>query len=81
MAAKWIMFCVFSVYMSLIDSEMAGPIGLKLGGMVESIRENVLVKIFFGFLNPRWSANGLYSKKMSVLCFSVCLCFPFFQTN
>jgi len=47
MAAKWIMFCVFSVYMSLIDSEMAGPIGLKLGGMVESIRENVLVKIFF----------------------------------
>ena len=33
--------------MSLIDSEMARPIGLKLGGMVESIRENVLVKIFF----------------------------------
>ena len=58
MAAKWIIFCVFSACMSLIDSEMARPIGLKqLGGMVESIRENVLVKIFFGFLNPRWSAN------------------------
>ena len=54
MAAKWIMFCVFSVYMSLIDSEMAGPIGLKLGGMVESIRENVLVKIFFDF----WIQDG-----------------------
>ena len=66
MAAKWIMFCVFSVYMSLIDSEMAGPIGLKLGGMVESIRENVLVKIFFGFLNPRWPSNGLYSKKLTM---------------
>ena len=47
MAAKWIMFCVFSVCMSLIDSEMAGPIGLKLGGMVESIHENVLTKAFF----------------------------------
>ena len=32
----------------LIDSEMAGPIKLKLGGMVEGIAENVLAKEFFG---------------------------------
>ena len=31
----------------LIDSEMAGPIKLKLGGMVEAIAENVLAKEFF----------------------------------
>ena len=35
--------------MSLIDSKMARPIGLKLGGMVESVRENVLVKNLFLF--------------------------------
>ena len=33
---------------SLIDSEMAGPIKLKLGGMVEGMGENVLAKEFFG---------------------------------
>ena len=27
---------------------MAGPFGLKLGGMVEGIAENVLAKEFFG---------------------------------
>ena len=27
---------------------MAGPIGLKLGGMVEGMQENVLAKEFFG---------------------------------
>ena len=27
---------------------MAGPIGLKLGGMFEGMGENVLVKEFFG---------------------------------
>ena len=32
----------------LIDSEMAGRIGLKLGGMVEGMCENVLAKEFFG---------------------------------
>ena len=32
----------------LIDSEMAGQIRLKLGGMVEGIAENVLAKEFFG---------------------------------
>ena len=32
----------------LIDSEMAGPIRLKLGGMVEGMGENVLAKEFFG---------------------------------
>ena len=32
---------------SLIDSEMAGRIRLKLGGMVEGMGENVLAKEFF----------------------------------
>ena len=27
---------------------MAGPMGLKLGGMVEGMQENVLAKEFFG---------------------------------
>ena len=30
-----------------IDSEMAGPIGLKLGGLVEGMGEIVLAKEFF----------------------------------
>ena len=34
--------------LTLIDSEMAGPIGLTIGGMVEGMQENVLVKEFFG---------------------------------
>ena len=34
--------------LTLIDSEMAGPIKLKLGGMVEGMGENVLAKEFFG---------------------------------
>ena len=34
--------------LSLIDSHMAGRIGLKLGGMVEGMQENVLAKEFFG---------------------------------
>ena len=33
--------------MLAIDSEMAGRIGLKLGGMVEGMCENVLAKEFF----------------------------------
>ena len=33
--------------LSLIDSEMAGPIKLKLGRMVEGMGENVLAKEFF----------------------------------
>ena len=37
--------------MRLIDSEMAGPRGLKLGGLVEGIREIVLAKKFFGSVN------------------------------
>ena len=32
----------------LIDSEMAGRIGLKLGGMIKGMQENVLAKEFFG---------------------------------
>ena len=31
----------------LIDSDMAGRIRLKLGGMVEGMQENVLAKKFF----------------------------------
>ena len=34
--------------MSLIDSEMAGRIRLKLGGMIKGMGENVLAKEFFG---------------------------------
>ena len=34
--------------MELIDSEMAGPSGLKLGELVEGMGENVLAKEFFG---------------------------------
>ena len=34
--------------MLAIDSEMAGRIRLKVGGMVEGIAENVLTKEFFG---------------------------------
>ena len=33
---------------SLIDAEMAGRIGLKLGRMIEDIAENFLAKEFFG---------------------------------
>ena len=31
----------------LIDSEMAGPIKLKLGGMVEDMWDNILTKEYF----------------------------------
>ena len=37
--------------MRLIDSEMTGPSGLKLGGMIEGMWENVLTKEFFGSIN------------------------------
>ena len=37
--------------MQLIDSEMAGPIGRKLGGMVEGMCEIVLAKEFFGSID------------------------------
>ena len=37
----------FSVILLPMDSEMVGPSGLKLGGMVEGICENVLTKPFF----------------------------------
>ena len=32
-------------HMGQIDSEMAGWIGLKFGGMIESMGENFLIKI------------------------------------
>ena len=35
----------------LIDSEMAGPFRLKLGGMIKGMGENVLAKEFFGSVN------------------------------
>ena len=38
----------------LIDSDMAGQIGLKLGGMVEGMGENVLAKEFFGSAEVDW---------------------------
>ena len=41
--------CIFGQL--LIDSEMAGPSGLKLGGMIEGMCENVLAKEFFGSVN------------------------------
>ena len=34
--------------LELIDSEMAGPIKLKLGEMVKDMWENVLAKKYFG---------------------------------
>ena len=34
-----------------ISAEMAGPSGLKLGRLVEGMRENVLAKEFFGSIN------------------------------
>ena len=34
-----------------IDSEMAGQIRLKFGGMVEEMRENLLTKELFGSVN------------------------------
>ena len=37
--------------MTLIDSEMAGSSGLKLGGLVEGMWENVLAREFFGLVN------------------------------
>ena len=36
------------VRLSLIDSEMAGRIGLKLAEMIKGMQENVLAKEFFG---------------------------------
>ena len=44
--------------MSLIDSEMAGRIRLKLGGMVEGMGENVLAKEFFGSVDVDWGQVG-----------------------
>ena len=32
----------------MLDSQITRPIGLKLGGMVEGMGENVLAKKFFG---------------------------------
>ena len=43
---------------SLIDSEMAGPMGLKVCGMVEGMCENVLAKEFFGSVNVDWGQVG-----------------------
>ena len=42
----------------LIDSEIAGPSELKLGGMVEGMQENVLAKEFFGSVNVHQDQVG-----------------------
>ena len=42
----------------LIDLDMAGPIKLKLGGMVEGMQENVLAKKFFGSIEGGQGQNG-----------------------
>ena len=33
---------------------MAGPIGMKLGGMIKDMQENVLAKEFFGSVEVDW---------------------------
>ena len=39
---------------------MAGPIRLKLGGMVKGMYENILPKEFFGSVNVDWGqVSGL----------------------
>ena len=42
----------------LIDSEMAGPSGLKLGVLIEGMQENVLAKKFFGSVNVHQGQVG-----------------------
>ena len=37
--------------MGLVNSEMALPNGLKLGGMIEGIWENVLVRVICGMIH------------------------------
>ena len=45
--------------LTLIDSEMAGPIKLKIGGRVKGSGENVLAKEFFGSVKvDRGQVNG-----------------------
>ena len=41
--------------LSLIDSEVAEPIRLKLGGMVKGMGENDLAKEFFGSVEVDWA--------------------------
>ena len=60
MAAKWIIFCgFFSVCMFSVDSEIAGPIGLKLDEMVECICKNNFTKEHFGFLESKMAAKWI----------------------
>ena len=47
----------FSVILLPIDSEMAGPIGLKLSVMVEGKCENNLTKRFFGYFKFKMAAK------------------------
>ena len=49
----------FSVILLPIDSEMAGPIGLKLGVMVEGKCENNLTKRFFGYFKFKMAAKWI----------------------
>ena len=42
----------------VIDSEMSGPSGLKLGVLIEGMGENVLAKEFFGSVNEHQGQVG-----------------------
>ena len=69
----------FSVILLPMDSEMAGPIGLKLGVMVEGKCENNITKRFFGYFKFKMAANGLYSKKGVFRVFRFVCVFRFFK--
>ena len=58
---------------------MAGPIGLKLGGMVESIRENVLAKFFFIFRIQDGRQLDYIVKKESFVFFALSVFSIFFK--
>ena len=49
----------FSVYLLFINLEMAGPIGLKLGWMIEGICRNNLAGDFVGFLESKMAAKWI----------------------
>ena len=49
--------------MGLMGSEMAGPMVLKLGGMIKGMWENVFPKEFFGSINV--DRSGLWATAIS----------------
>ena len=50
--------CLCVVCWDSISSQVLGPIGLKLGGMIEGIHENVPKKEFFGSVDVDWGEVG-----------------------